>query len=189
MRANNCKMFAEDKIWKMGRLDIASFALNKFKWHNSPTFTLRNLANASAVMACSKMAWRCASRCADWSAAALDPPPDPGPDPRENPSGSSSAPTLAGATLFGLGIPLMILRVRLDMAWQLGYGGCERRSEKQNWILFYELLFWLCKRKIRDRGAGGITLQVPAPPLKQNPLEGQPFNNSAFPALHWCIVK
>jgi len=58
------------------------------------TLTLRSLANASGVMACSKIIWRCASRCADASFC-LDAPAAAWPvgSARLNPSGISEGAT------------------------------------------------------------------------------------------------
>ena len=74
-----------------------------------PTLTLRSRAKASGVMACSKIACRCASR---WAAASmLGPPPappfaeaDPVGSMTENPSGISEG---AMSAVERFGIPLI----------------------------------------------------------------------------------
>ena len=75
------------------------------------TFTRRNLANASGVIACSNIASRCACLCFACSAAeSLGPPPPPPPElgpASENPSGISDAETPEEEMLLG-SMPLMI---------------------------------------------------------------------------------
>lgn len=79
--------------------------------YNSLTFTRRNLANASGVIACSNIASRCACLCFACSvAASLGPPPPPPPElgpASENPSGISDAETPLVEMLLG-SMPLMI---------------------------------------------------------------------------------